>query len=57
VAWNALRFPPDPKDPKKVGYIGLDLTREQVQAAPEYREDKPVVVLGASGGLESLPFP
>jgi hypothetical protein len=57
VAWNALRFPPDPKDPKKVEQIGLDLTREQVQAAPEYKEDKPVVVLGASGGLESLPFP
>ena len=57
VAWNALRFPPDPKDPKKVDRIGLDLTREQVQAAPEYKEDKPVVVLGASGGLESLPFP
>jgi hypothetical protein len=57
VAWNALRFPPDPKDPNKVGRIGLDLTREQVQAAPEYKEDKPVVVLGASGSLESLPFP
>jgi len=57
VAWNALHFPPDPKDPKKVDRIGLDLNREQVQAAPEYREDKPVVVLGASGGLESLPFP
>lgn len=57
VAWNALRFPPDPKDPTKVDRIGLDLSREQVQAAPEYREDKPVVVLGASGGLESLPFP
>jgi hypothetical protein len=57
VAWNALRFPPDPKDPKKIGYIGLDLNREQVQVAPEYKEDQPVVVLGASGGLESLPFP
>ena len=56
VAWNALRFPPDARDPKKVDRIGLDLTREQVQAAPEYKEDKPVVVLGASGGLESLPF-
>ena len=57
VAWTALRFSPDPKDPKKVGRIGLDLTREQVQAAPEYKEDKPVVVLGASGGVESLRFP
>jgi PRC-barrel domain len=53
VAWNALRFPPDAK---KVERIGLELTRDQVQAAPEYKEDKPVVVLGASGGLESLPF-
>jgi PRC-barrel domain len=57
VAWNALRFPPDAKDPKKLGQIGLGLKRDQVQAAPEYKEDKPVVVLGASGGLESLPFP
>jgi PRC-barrel domain len=57
VAWNALRFSPDSNDPKKVGRIGLDLNRAQVQAAPEYKEDKPVVVLGASGGLESLPFP
>jgi uncharacterized protein YdeI (BOF family) len=57
VAWNALRFPADEKDPKKAGYIGLGLNREQVRAAPEYKEDKPVVVLGASGGLESLPFP
>jgi len=57
VAWNALRFPPDAKDSKNVGHIGLDLNREQVQAAPEYKEDKPVVVLGASGGPESLPLP
>jgi hypothetical protein len=53
VAWNALRFPPDAK---KIERIGLELTHDQVQAAPEYKEDKPVVVLGASGGLESLPF-
>jgi hypothetical protein len=53
VAWSALRFPPDAK---KVERIGLELTRDQLQAAPEYKEGKPVVVLGASGGLESLPF-
>jgi hypothetical protein len=53
VAWNALRFQPDAK---KVERIGLELTRDQVQTAPEYKEDKPVVVLGASGDLESLPF-
>jgi len=53
VAWSALRFPPDAK---KVERIGLELTRDQLQAVPEYKEGKPVVVLGASGGLESLPF-
>ena len=54
VAWNALRFPPGSS---KYGWITLGLTRDQVRAAPEFKEDKPVVVLGASGGLESLPFP
>ena len=53
VAWDALRFP---FDAKKTEPIRLDLTRDQVQAAPEYKEDKQVVVLGASGRLESLPF-
>ncbi len=52
VAWDALRFP---AGPKKAAHIGLELTRDQVQAAPEYKEDKPVVVLGASGGFGSLP--
>ena len=54
VAWNALRFLPDAKNVER---IGLELRRDQVQGAPEYKEDKPVVVLSASGGLESLPFP
>jgi PRC-barrel domain len=54
VAWNALRFSPNAD---KVERIALELTRDQVRAAPEYKEDKPVVVLGASGSLESLPYP
>jgi hypothetical protein len=54
VAWNALHFPPKTDKPER---IALELTRDQVRAAPEYKEDKPVVVLGASGSLESLPFP
>jgi hypothetical protein len=53
VAWSALRFPPKTN---KVERIALELTRDQVRAAPEYKENKPVVVLGASGSLESLPF-
>jgi len=54
VAWNALRFP---SNTDNVERIVLELTRDQVRAAPEYKEDKSVVVLGASGSLESLPFP
>ena len=54
VAWDALRFLPDAK---KGEHIALELTRDQVRAAPEFKEDKPVVVLRASGSLESLPFP
>ena len=53
VAWNALRFLPTAK---KGEHIALELTRDQVRAAPEFKEGKPVVVLGASGNLESLPL-
>jgi hypothetical protein len=52
VDWNALHFPP-PGEPG--GRIAVELTRDQVKAAPEYREGKPVVVLGALGKLEPLP--
>ena len=52
VDWNALHFPA----PGKPGaHIALELTRDQVKAAPEYKEGKPVVVLGALGKLEPLP--
>jgi hypothetical protein len=54
VAWNALHFP---SNEKKSERIALELTRDQVRAAPEYKEDRQVVVLGASGSLESLPEP
>jgi hypothetical protein len=53
VDWNALHFPP-PGQPN--ANISLDLTRDQVKAAPEYQEGKSVVVLGALGKLEPLPF-
>jgi hypothetical protein len=54
VAWNALHFP---SNEKKSERITLELMRDQVRAAPEYKEDRQVVVLGASGSLESLPEP
>lgn len=52
VDWNALHFPAPGKPD---AYITLELTRDQVKAAPQYVEGKPVVVLGALGKLESLP--
>jgi len=51
VDWNALHFEPQQKGDQ----ITLDLTRDQVKAAPEYKEDKPVVVLGPSGAAEPIP--
>jgi hypothetical protein len=51
VDWNALGFG---QIANKKEAITLELTKEQVKAAPEYKEDKPIVVLGASGSL--LPF-
>jgi hypothetical protein len=51
VDWNALHFPP----PGQSGaFIKLELTRDQVAAAPEYQEGKPVVILGSLGKLEPL---
>ncbi len=52
VDWNALHFP-QPGRPNE--RIALELTRDQVKAAPEYRDGKPVVILGALGRLEPLP--
>src|SRR6202045_4118493 len=53
VDWNALHFG---RVPDKSDSITLELTKEQVNAAPEYKEDKPIVVLGAAGSLEPLQF-
>lgn len=52
VDWNTFHFPPPAQ---AGGRIALDLTRDQVAAAPEYQEGKPVVVLGSLGKLETLP--
>jgi hypothetical protein len=49
VDWSALHFGhvADKKD-----NITLELNKDQVAAAPEYKEDTPIVVLGAAGNLE-----
>jgi hypothetical protein len=53
VDWNALHFG---RVASKSDSITLELTKDQVTAAPEYKEDTPVVVLGASGSLQPLQF-
>jgi len=51
VDWNALHFG---GISDKSDSITLELTKAQVAAAPEYKEDKPIVVLGAAGSLQPL---
>jgi hypothetical protein len=52
VDWAALHFTPGKPEPP----ITLELNRDQVNAAPAYEDGKPVVVLGALGKLEQLPY-
>ncbi|WIM12442.1 MAG: hypothetical protein OJF58_003404 [Enhydrobacter sp.] len=52
VDWKALHFVPGAS---KRYSIALALTRDQVKAAPEYKEGQPIVILGASGSLEPIP--
>jgi len=51
VDWNALHFG---RVAEKGDSITLELTKAQVAAAPEYKEDTPIVVLGAAGSLQPL---
>jgi sporulation protein YlmC with PRC-barrel domain len=50
VDWHALNFAPAGKP----GSITLELTRNQVRLAPEYKRGEPVVVVGAVGA-ERIP--
>jgi sporulation protein YlmC with PRC-barrel domain len=51
VDWDALRFPPT----GTIDHIILELTRDQVRLAPEYRPGEPVVVLGSAGAEPPMP--
>ena len=53
VDWSALHFG---QVTNKKESITLELTLEQVKAAPEYKEDTPIISLGASGSLQPLQF-
>jgi len=51
VDWGALSFPPD----GAVDHVILNLTRDQVRLAPEYRAGEPLVVLGAANPEQIKP--
>lgn len=51
VDWGALSFPPN----GVIDHVILNLTRDQVRLAPEYRPGEPVVVLGAAEAIQPKP--
>jgi hypothetical protein len=53
VDWSALRFEPTGKPDR----ITLDMTRNGVRLAPEYKEGTPVVVLGTPGTAQPTAQP
>lgn len=53
VDWRALRFG---AVANRKDSITLELTKDQVSKAPEYKEDQPVIVLGAAGSLQPWEF-
>lgn len=53
VDWSALSFT---SDYDRHDVVTLELTREQMKNAPEYREKRPVTVLGSAGVLQGNPY-
>ena len=54
VEWGALHFGEAVKHGNEVS---LKLTRDQLTAAPEYTEGKPLIAIGATGDLRPLSIP
>ena len=53
VAWNSLRFPSG----EQLDPVTVELSRDQVRLAPEYRPGEPIVVLGTSAVTAEPPPP
>jgi hypothetical protein len=51
VAWDALQFATEQTSER----ITLDLTRDQVKGAPDYKEGRPIIALTRSGASEPIP--
>ena len=52
IDWSALHFA---TAANKDDRITLDLARDQVKAAPEYKDGHPLVVFGTAEGVQSSP--
>ena len=53
VDWDALDFA---ADSDKRDFVKLELTRDQIKTAPEYKDRRAVIVLGAAGSMPSTPY-
>lgn len=53
VDWNALSFT---SDYARRDVVTLELTREQMKSAPEYKDRRAVTVLGSAGTLQINPY-
>ena len=51
VDWGVLNFAPT----EKRDVVTIELTRDQVKTAPEYKDKRAVIVLGAAGPLPATP--
>jgi hypothetical protein len=52
VDWSMLKFM---RDDKKQNVVTVELTKDQVKAAPEFKEGSAVVILGALGNAQPAP--
>jgi len=52
VDWTVLKFM---RDDKKQNVVTVELTKDQVKAAPEFKEGSAVVILGALGSAQPAP--
>jgi hypothetical protein len=52
VDWTMLKFM---RDDKKQSIVTVELTKDQVKAAPEFKEGSAVVILGALGSAQPAP--
>ncbi len=53
VDWDALKFAPTDEGRNSVT---LDLTRDQMKAAPEFKEKRAALVLGAAAPAQANPY-